>query len=92
LTAIGAKRHCPIIMPYHTAALRSLVGTNLIATVPRSIANLEASNPGLRIIKAPRLLGTFKYLMAWHPRLTTDSAHIWLRSIIRVSGKAIFAK
>jgi DNA-binding transcriptional LysR family regulator len=89
LAAIGAKRHCPIVMPYHTAALKSLVGTNLIATVPRRIANLEISNPALRIIKAPRVLGTFKYLMAWHPRLNTGSAHIWLRSIVRRSGNAI---
>jgi len=89
LSAIGAKRHCPIVVPYHLAALRSLVGTDLVATVPRSIAELEASNPSLRIIKAPALLGTFKYLMAWHPRMNTDAAHSWLRSMVRESGRVI---
>ena len=44
--------------------------------------NQEASNPSVKIGKAPAVLGTFKYLMAWHPRMNTDAAHIWLRSII----------
>lgn len=92
LSAIGAKRHCPMVVPFHTTAMRSLIGTHLIATVPRSMARLEASNPAVRIVKAPAVLGTFKYLMAWHPRMKTDAAHIWLRSIIRQAGKEISAK
>jgi DNA-binding transcriptional LysR family regulator len=92
LSAIGAKRHCPMFVPYHTTAMRSLVGTGLVATVPKRIAELEASNPSVKIVKAPAVLGTFKYLMAWHPRMNTDAAHIWLRSIIRKAGKAISTK
>lgn len=92
LSSIGAKRRCPMVVPYHTAAMRSLVGTELVVTVPRAIAKLETSNPNLRIVKAPALLGTYKYLMAWHPRMNTDAAHIWLRSIIRKAGKAVSAK
>ena len=92
LSAIGAKRHCPMFVPYHTTAMRSLIGTGLVATVPRRIAELEASNPSVKIVKAPAVLGTFKYLMAWHPRMNTDAAHIWLRSIIREAGKAISTK
>jgi DNA-binding transcriptional LysR family regulator len=92
LSAIGAKRHCPMFVPYHTAAMRSVVGTELVATVPRRIAELEAFNPSVRIVKAPAVLGTFKYLMAWHPRMNTDAAHAWLRSIIHEAGKAISTK
>jgi len=89
LAAIGAKRRCPLWVPYHTAAMRSLIGTNLIATVPRRMAEAEASNPAIRILKAPAVLGTFKYLMAWHPRMNTDAAHTWLRSTIRQAGERI---
>ena len=92
LSAIGAKRHCPMVVPFHTTAMRSLIGTNLVATVPRSIAKLETSNPAVRIVKAPAPLGTFKYLMAWHPRMKTDAAHIWLRSTIRQVGEAMSSK
>jgi DNA-binding transcriptional LysR family regulator len=87
LAAIGATRHCRIWVPYHSTAIRSIAGTNLVATVPRSMAGLEASNPALKILKAPAVLGTFKYLMSWHPRMNTDAAHTWLRSIIREAGK-----
>jgi hypothetical protein len=62
-------------IPYHTTAMRSLVGTNFVATVPRRVAELEASNPAIKILKAPAALGTFKYLMSWHPRMNTDAAH-----------------
>lgn len=89
LAAIGAKRHCRILVPSHTAAMRSLIGTDLVATVPRRIAELEARNPLLRFLKAPAVLGKFKYLMAWHPRMNTDAAHIWLRSTIREAAKSI---
>jgi DNA-binding transcriptional LysR family regulator len=89
LAAIGVKRRCSIWVPYHTTAMRSLVGTNLVATVPRRMAELEASNPAIKILKAPAVLGTFKYLMCWHPRLNTDAAHTWLRSTIREAGKRI---
>jgi DNA-binding transcriptional LysR family regulator len=87
LAAIGAKRRCPIWVPYHITAMRSLVGTNFIATVPRRMAEAEASNPAIKILKAPAVLGTFKYLMSWHSRMNTDAAHTWLRSTIREAGK-----
>jgi hypothetical protein len=67
LSAIGAKRHCPMFVPYHTTAMRSLVGTDLVATVPRRIAELEASDPSVRIVKTPAVLGTFKYLIGLAP-------------------------
>lgn len=89
LASVGARRHCPMVVPYHEAAMRSVVGTELVVTVPRSIARLEASNPNLRIVKAPPLLGSYKYLMAWHRRMNTDAAHIWLRTIMRGAGKMI---
>ena len=89
LAAIGASRRCPIWVPYHTTAMRSLAGTTLVATVPRRMAELEASNPALKILKAPEVLGRFKYLMSWHPRMNTDAAHVWLRSVIREAGKQI---
>jgi hypothetical protein len=27
--------------------------------------------------------------MAWHPRMTSDAAHAWLRSTIRQAGKIL---
>jgi DNA-binding transcriptional LysR family regulator len=79
----------PIWVPYHAAATQSPIGTSLVATVPRRMAELEASNPAIKLLKAPAVLGTFKYLMSLHPRMNTDSAHTWLRSTIREAVQRI---
>jgi DNA-binding transcriptional LysR family regulator len=89
LASVGAKRHCRIWVPFHTTAMRSVAETSLVATIPRRIAESAASNRAIRIVKAPAVLGTFKYLMAWHPRMNSDAAHNWLRSIVREAGKRI---
>lgn len=89
LAAVGGKRHCAIWVPYFTAAIRSVAGTNLIATVPRRIAEFESRNPALKILKPPEVLGKFKYLMAWHPRMNSDAAHVWLRTVIRQAGRSL---
>lgn len=89
LAGIGAKRRCPIWVPYFTAAVRCVPETRLLATVPSRIARFEANNLSLRILKPPEVLAGFKYLMAWHPRMDTDAAHIWLRHAIREAGKAL---
>lgn len=41
-----------MVVPFHTDAVWSLIGTDLVATVPRRIAELEASNPSLRALAA----------------------------------------
>src|SRR5580692_4606137 len=89
LAGIGAKRQCPIWVPYFTAAVRCVPETQLLATVPSRIAGFESINPSLRILKPPEVLGRFRYLMAWHPRMNTDAAHLWLRSAIRETAKAL---
>jgi DNA-binding transcriptional LysR family regulator len=89
LAAIGARRHCPIHVPYFSAALRCLPGTDLVATVPGRMAEFERSNPAVKILKPPDLLGKFQYLMAWHHRMNTDAAHVWLRAVVRDAGKSL---
>lgn len=89
LAAIGAKRHCPIWVPYFSAAIRCLPGTQLLATVPARMAQFEAGNPALKVLSPPDVVGRFRYLMAWHPRMNTDAAHIWLRKTIGDAAKSL---
>jgi DNA-binding transcriptional LysR family regulator len=89
LAAIGEKRHCPVVVAQHTVAMRVAAVTEMIATVPRRMAVLEASDKATRILEAPAALGSFKYAMIWHPRMQTDAAHVWLRSIIRKLGRQL---
>jgi len=89
LAAIGEKRHCPLVVAQHTVAMRVAAVTEMIATVPRRMAVLQASNKATKILEAPAALGSFKYVMIWHPRMQTDAAHVWLRSIIRELGRQL---
>jgi len=92
LAAIGEKRRCPLVVAQHTVAMRVTAVTDMIATVPRRMALLEAPKKVTKILEGPAALGSFKYVMIWHQRMQTDAAHIWLRSIIREAGKAISTK
>jgi len=89
LAGIGEKRRCPIWVPYFGAAVRCVPGTPFLATVPSRLAGFESNSPAVRILKPPEVLGRFNYLMAWHPRMNTDAAHLWLRRAIRETAKAL---
>jgi DNA-binding transcriptional LysR family regulator len=76
LAALGKKRKCAVEVPFFAAAIRCVVGTNLIATVPRRLAQLERHDPAIKFIAPPAEMHGFRYLMIWHPRLHTDAAHV----------------
>lgn len=89
LAAKGYKRRTVIQVPYFAAAIRSVPGTRLVATVPRRIAEAEAKNPAIKILKPPPEMSGFGYLMIWHPRVHTDAAHSWLRTTIGQIGRSL---
>jgi DNA-binding transcriptional LysR family regulator len=87
LAALGEKLKWAMEVPFFTTAIRCVVGTDLIATVPRRLAELERHNPAIRFVEPPREMQGFRYLMIWHPRLHTDAAHVWLRSVITETAR-----
>jgi DNA-binding transcriptional LysR family regulator len=89
LAAMGYKRQVAIHVPYFEAAIRAVQGTKLTATVPRKFVEGMQPNPSIRILKPPREIAGFRYVMTWHPRLNTDAAHAWLRATIRQIGAAV---
>jgi DNA-binding transcriptional LysR family regulator len=88
LTAIGERRRCPLVVAQHTVAMRVAAVTDMIATVPRRMALLEAPKV-TKILEAPAALGSFKYVMIWHQRMQTDAPHVWLRSTVRELGRRL---
>ncbi len=90
LEAGGMKRRVAFRVPYFSVAIQAVAGTELVATVPKRMATLpESLHSELRITKAPKPMGKFKYLMAWHPRMDSDAPHMWLRSRIRKIAETI---
>ena len=89
LSAMGYKRQVAIHVPYFEAAVRSVQGTKLVATIPRKFVRGIGHNPAIKILRPPPEVAGFRYVMTWHPRLNTDAAHTWLRATMRRLGAAI---
>ena len=83
LAAIGAKRNSCIRVPYFGVALQCLVGTKLVLTLTSGMTAAVKADGRVRLVKAPRELQAFHFLMAWHPRLNTDPPHVCLREVLR---------
>jgi DNA-binding transcriptional LysR family regulator len=83
LAALGARRRSFVRMPYFGAALSCLPGTELVLTLTNGMRHMVERNSTLRLVKAPRELRPFHFLMVWHPRLATDARHAWLREAVR---------
>jgi DNA-binding transcriptional LysR family regulator len=89
LHELGVHPESGLKVPYFSAAVAALPGTTLIAMLPRRFAQRHCAAGELRIADAPDGFEPFAYGMTWHPRLDTDPAHTWVRSLIRSTGEAL---
>ena len=83
LTALGTPRRAAITVPYHTAALHMLSGTELVATLPGRFTRDWVDTAQLSVMPAPIEIATMPYRMIWHPAFDTDRRHQWLRECVR---------
>lgn len=60
LEEMGKKRRCPCVVSHHSVAIRIAATTDLIATVPSTMAVVESSNKAIKILEAPSVLGSVK--------------------------------
>jgi hypothetical protein len=70
-------------------ALQCLPGTELVLTLTTGMTSAVKRNRGLRLVKAPKELRPFYFLMAWHPRLNSDPPHVWLRQAVRSAAGSL---
>jgi DNA-binding transcriptional LysR family regulator len=82
LAALGKQRRIGLRVPYLAAAVMAVKDTPLIATMPRRVAELYAVRAEVAIIPAPFKVDPVPYVMAWHPRVDAEPAHVWLRKLI----------
>ena len=80
LAALGRKRAVGLSIPYFAPAILALRRSKMILTVPNRMALQLARGPAFRTMLAPAEIRGFTYQMIWHPRLTMDPVHRWLRS------------
>jgi DNA-binding transcriptional LysR family regulator len=64
-----------------------IAATDMIVTVPRSIADYYTRLENLRIVEPPINVKPYALKQFWHPRFNTDPAIRWLReSVVRLFG------
>ncbi len=89
LAASGLKRRTAFTVPQFTAAVHAVIGTNLIATVPKRIAAQINRSTALKMLRTPKPMSRFTYFMWWHPRMNNDAAHVWLRNAVQKVSESL---
>jgi DNA-binding transcriptional LysR family regulator len=80
LSALGRHRRVVYSTPNFAAVPPVLLATNLIAVLPyRLVATMTAN---LRALFLPLKIPGFSVHAAWHERVQSDPAHVWLRRLI----------
>lgn len=88
LEQAGVRPRIGITVPHFNAAALAAKSTSFIAVLPRRLAR-HFTGPCLRIVEAPSELAGFSYPMVWHPRVTNDPVHRWLRSLLSEVGATL---
>ncbi|GAA1656892.1 LysR family transcriptional regulator [Mycolicibacterium murale] len=83
LRALGAQRRAAVVVPYHLAVPALLAGTDLVATVPITLAQGWPQLYPVRLLGAPVQVRELEYRMIWHRAYDDDRRHRWLRSVVR---------
>jgi DNA-binding transcriptional LysR family regulator len=79
----GVTRRVVLRTPYFVGVPFMVARSDLLATIPRALAEEAASVVPLRILAPPLPLSSFRITMTWHERAHRDPAHEWLRELSR---------
>ncbi len=82
LAGTGETRRVVMAVPYFLAALATVAQTDLIATLPRRLAERHAKSFGLGTVPSPIPIRTFPVQMAWSRRMSVDPSLLWLRGTL----------
>ncbi len=89
LSELGLKRRAVLRIPFFVPTILTVARTDLILTLPRKLAKIITAIADVRVVEPPHEIKGFSYFMAWHPRLTAESAHLWFREQLRTAARTI---
>jgi DNA-binding transcriptional LysR family regulator len=78
----GIKRRVVVELSHFMSLLPIIETSNLIATVPKDLADFFVQHGDVRYIATPMKSPVIDVHLFWHQRFQKDPAHIWLRQII----------
>ena len=80
-TTTEDHRNIAVTVPHFNAALVTVIGTELIATLPDRVARTPAFSQKLRILPLPLKTAPLSIAQVWHRRNDKDPSHRWLRGL-----------
>ncbi|MCS3472274.1 DNA-binding transcriptional LysR family regulator [Pseudomonas sp. JUb42] len=85
LAALGSSRKVVAAVPSYNQVALVLSQTDGVATLPRQL--LQRYSAMVDLLALPFAMPSFRLAMAWHPRVQSDAASIWIREcFLRVQG------
>ena len=78
----GIKRRVVVELSHFMSLLPIIETSNLIATVPKDLADFFVQHGDVRYIPTPMKSPVIDVHLFWHQRFHKDPAHIWLRQVI----------
>lgn len=78
----GVQRRVRLTVPHFTALGHIVQTTDLLATVPETLAQRIAPPFGLSYVAPPAEIPPVSINLFWHARLHKDPANVWLRNFI----------
>lgn len=82
LAAMGRRRRVRTRVPNFFAAMEIAAGSDLVMTLPESLARTAAGAARFIMLPPPVELGPIAVSLLWHARDQDAPRHIWLRSLI----------
>jgi DNA-binding transcriptional LysR family regulator len=87
----GIERRIGLIVPSYLQALHAAAASDLVAFVPRRLAEALAGPLSLAIVKPPIDPGTYQEFLFYPRRREGDAASQWLRDIVIAIGRDLDA-
>lgn len=91
LVRLGQKRRVKLRVPSFFAAVEIAARSDLVMTLPSSLARTAADMRRFVSRRPPLDLGVFAMSLAWHARHQESPRHIWLRKAIVHAAAAVSA-
>ena len=88
LAALDRQRSIKIVTGFFLSPARVVATSDLVATIPRRLAEQAITELPIKILPVPLKLDAFDITMAWNAQRHWDPAHRWFRSWV----KSLFTK
>lgn len=76
----GIERRFQVMTPDFESMAQTIVGTDLVATMPSRLARICTGRYPIRLLEPPMAVPAIRYSMQWHRHHTADPCHRWLRA------------